>query len=167
MKIKCKIDGHVCELPDSMVDFFVNTTLIYCSTLSPNLKPHIHPVIFINETNCCNLSFIVNKQTTLAKNLGYNPKISLAIDITHPINPFWNRGIMIKASSQLDESNIAVQTCVSHLQEKYGLSAVAKIIGIDTTQQFVRVMVQPFKIVYWKGPYFKKFECTSRNKNKS
>jgi len=47
MKIKCKINGHICELPDSMVDFFVHTTVIYCGTLSPTYKPHIHPVIFI------------------------------------------------------------------------------------------------------------------------
>jgi hypothetical protein len=167
MKIKCKIDGHVCELPDSMVDFFINTMLIYCSTLSPKLKPHIHPVIFSNETNCCNLTFLINKKSRMAKNLSLNPKISLAIDITHPINPFWNRGIMIKASSQLAESNEAVQTCVSQLQGKYGLSNIAKIIGLDTISQFVRVCVQPFKIVYWKGPYFKQFECTSRHKKKN
>ena len=163
MKIKCKIDGHICELPDCMVDFFVHTTVIYCSTLSPNQKPHIHPVIFLNEVNSCTLIYIVDKQSTMAKNLKHNPKISLAIDITHPINPCWNRGIMIKARTQLDESKETVQTCVSSLQEKYGLSTVTRIIGIDTAQQFVRVRVHPFKIVYWKNPYFKQFRCASHS----
>ena len=121
MKIKCEIDGHVCELPDFMVDFFVHTTVIYCSTLSPNQKPHIHPVIFINEVNSCTLIYLVDKQ--------------------------------------LDESNEAVQTCASSLQEKYGLSTVTRIIRIDTAQQFVRVRVHQFKIVYWKNPYFKQFRC--------
>ncbi len=166
MKIKCEIDGHICELPDSMVDFFIHTTVIYCSTLSPDKKPHIHPVIFINETNSCTITFLVNKQSSIACNLSHNPKLSLAIDITHPINPFWNRGISIKASSQLDESKEAVLTCVSHLQKKYGLSTVAKIIGIDTAQQSVRVRVHPFKIIYWKKSYFKRFRCTSQQKIK-
>ncbi len=162
MKIKCEIDGHICELPDYMVDFFVHTTVIYCSTLSQDLKPHIHPVIFINEINSCTISFIIDKQSTMARNLEHNSKLSLAIDITHPINPFWNRGIMIKASAQLDDSKGVVQTCVSQLQEKYGFSTIAKIIGIDTLQKFVRASVLPFKIVYWKGPYFKKFRCNLR-----
>jgi hypothetical protein len=167
MKIKCEIDGHICELPDSMGDFFVRTTVIYCSTLSTDKVPHIHPVIFINETNSCIITFVVNKQSTIAINLSHNPKLSLAIDITHPIDPFCNRGISINASSQLDESKEAVKTCVSHLQEKYGYSTVAKICGLDTTQQFVRVRVQPFKIIYWKGPYFKRFRCASQQKMSS
>ena len=162
MKIKCEIDGHICEIPDSMVDFFIHTTVIYCSTLSSGYIPHIHPVIFINETNSCTITFLVNKRSIIANNLSHNPKLSLAIDITHPINPFWNRGVSIKASSQLDESKEVVKACVSHMQEKYGLSTVAKIVGIDTTQQSVRVRVYPIKIIYWKGPYFKRFSCASQ-----
>ena len=135
MKIKCKLNGHICELPDSMVEFFIHTAVIYSSTLSKDYKPHIHPVIFVNEKNSCTITFIVNKQSTIAKNLRYNPKISLAIDITHPINPFWNRGISIKGISQLLESEEAVNSCVSNLQEKYGSSTVTKIFGIGTIQK--------------------------------
>ena len=119
-------------------------------------------MIFINEPNSCNLVFTVDKKSTMAKNLNYNPKLALAIDITHPSNPFWNRGIMITATSQINESKEAVQDCMSQLQGKYGLSTIAKIFGIDTIQNFVTVTAQPFKIVYWKGPYFKKFNCKSK-----
>jgi len=163
MKIKCEIDGHICELPDFMVDFFIHTSLLYCGTLSPDHKPHIHPVIFISETNSCTITFLVNKQTIIAKNLNHNPKLSLALDISDLIPPFWTRGISIKASSQLDESEEVVQNCLSHLQEKYGLSTVTKILGIDTIEQFVRVRVTPLKIIYWKGPYFKRFSCASQS----
>ena len=162
MKIKCKIDGHICELPDSMVKFYIHPTLIYSCTLSRKLKPHIHPVIFVNEKDTCTIVFIVNKQSTTVQNLIHNPKISLAIDITHPINPFWNRGISIKGTSQLVETKELVNSCVSDLQEKYGSSTVTKIVGIDTIQNFVKVSVCPIKIIYWKGPYFKRFSCTSR-----
>jgi len=98
----------------------------------------------------------------MARNLRNNPKLALTIDITHPINPFWNRGISIKSYSQLDESEEVIQACVSHLQKKYGLSTVTKILGIDTIEDFLRVKTTPIKIIYWKGPYFKRFNCKSQ-----
>jgi hypothetical protein len=164
MKIKCKIDGHSCELPDAMVDFFVHTTVIYCSTLTPKNRPHIHPVLFSNEPNSCVITFLLYKQSVIAKNLINNPNISLAIDITHPINPFWNRGISIKGNANLFGKIEELETGFSYLEEKYGLSTVTKILGIDKLQESVRVRVHPLKIVYWKGPYFKRFKCKSRRK---
>ena len=166
MKIKCEIDGHTCELPESMVDFFIHTTVIYCSTLSPDFKPSIHPVIFSNEPSSCIITFLIDKNSLVMNNLSSNPKISLAIDVTHPINPFWNRGISIKGISQLDKSQKAVQDGTSLLHEKYGFHTVTKIIGLDTLQNLARVRVRPFKIIYWKGPYFKRFTCQSKQKKK-
>lgn len=164
MKIKCEINGQTCELPDFMVHFFKKKSLIYCCTISENGKLSIQPIVFVNEEGKCALTFLVDKQSTMAKNLRNNPNLSLTIDETHPINPFWNTGVMIKAVSQLSETQKEIRKCFENLQKKYSSDTITKILGIDAIQKSIRLKAVPLEIVYWKNPIFKRFRCKQRRR---
>ncbi len=164
MQIKCEINGHTCILPNFITRFLVKSSLMYCSTIDPNGKPHIQPIIFVNEPDKCNLAYLVNKQSNMVSNLNKNLNLALTIDETHPTNPFWNRGIMIEAVSQQSNSQDDVRECFDDLQKKYTFDVVTKILGIDIILKYIKIMAFPVKIVYWKGPFFKKFKCEQRKK---
>lgn len=162
MKIKCQINGHTCVLPNYIARFFSKASLLYCNTIDPNGKPQIQPLIFVNELGRCNLAFLVKKHSTITKNLQKNPKLALTIDETHPTNPLQNKGIMIEAVSQQNNTKDEIEECFNSLQNKYGSDIVTKILGIDIILNYIKVQVLPVKIVYWKGPFFKKFRCKHR-----
>ena len=79
LKIKCELNGRVCDLPDYLIDFFTNSLILYCSTITENKKTHIQPTIFINEPNRCSIVYLVNSQSLTVKNLYHNKKTSLTI----------------------------------------------------------------------------------------
>ncbi len=162
MKITCELNGRTCEIPDFMVHFFTKKSLIYCCTIGANGKPYIQPLVFINEEGKCAFTFLVDKQSKMTKNLLKNPNLSLTIDKTHPINPFWNSGIMIKAVSQLSKAQKEIRECFENLQKKYSSDIITKILGMDSTQKSVRLKAIPLEIVYWKGPFYKQFRCKQR-----
>ena len=165
MQIKCEINGHTCILPNYITRFLEKTSLMYCSTIDPYGKPHIQPIIFVNELGKCNLAYLVNKQSNMVSNLNKNPNLALTIGETHPTNPFWNKGIMIEAVSQQSNSQDDVRECFEDLQKKYNFDVVTKILGIDIILKYIKIMAFPVKIVYWKAPaFFKKFKCKQRKK---
>jgi general stress protein 26 len=124
MKIKCELNGHMCILPNSIAQFIVNATLMYCNTIDSYGNPRIQPIIFINETGKCNLSFLVRKKSMLAKIIQRNPNIALSTDKTHPTDPSQNTGIMIEAFSQKIISQEGVKECFDNLQKKYSVDVV-------------------------------------------
>ncbi|UCE12567.1 MAG: pyridoxamine 5'-phosphate oxidase family protein [Candidatus Heimdallarchaeota archaeon] len=162
MKIKCQINGHTCVLPSFLTRFLVKPLFLYCSTITPNGKPQIQPIIFVNELGKCNIAFLVKKQSSLTRNLQKNPKLALTTDETHPTDPLKNKGIMIEAVSQLNDSKDEVEECFNYLRKKYNSDIVTKILGIDIILNYVKIQAFPVKIVYWKGPFFKKFKCNQR-----
>lgn len=162
MKITCELNGRTCELPDFMVHFFSKKSLTYCSTISIDGKPYIQPIVFVNEEGKCAFSFLVDKKSQMTKNLLKNPNLTFTIDETHPINPFWNSGIMIKAVSELSETHEEIRRCYENLQKKYSSDVITKILGIDAIQKSLRLKAVPIGISYWKGPFYKKFRCTRK-----
>jgi len=159
MKIKCELNGRICDLPDFLTDFFANSTILYCSTISKHKRPHIQPTIFINEPGKCSIVFLANRQSSMVKNLYQNPKTSLTIDKVHPLNPFLNKGIMIEAITHINDSKEVINEILENFQRKYTLEVVSKILGIDILQNCVKIRSLPQKIVYWEGPIFKRFKC--------
>lgn len=166
MKVECKINGLTCDLPNFMVQLISKTSFMYCGTIDANRKPHIQPIIFINDKSKCTITFLVNNKSDMKINLKRNPNVSLTIDETHPTNPFWNRGIMIKAITQLSDIQKDVQECFEELQYKYSSNTVIKILGFDVIEKYTRFRASPLKIIYWKGPYFKQFRCKHIRKKK-
>ncbi len=166
MKINCEYNGQTCDLPEFMIHFLTKSSFLYCSTINVNKKPHIQPLIFVIESGKCSLTFLLYNQSIMKKSLHRNPNLSLTIDKTHPINPFWNSGIMIEAVSQLSNAQKDVQLCYENLQKKYNSDNVIKILGIDIIQKYTRLRALPKKIVFWKGPHFKQFWCKYRRKKK-
>ena len=159
MKIKCELDGHSCILPDFITQFIIHATLMYCGTIDSYNSPVIQPIIFTNEIGKCNLAFLVKKGSSLAKSIQRDPIITLTTDRTHQIDPSMNTGIMIETMSQVVFSQEEVNDCFTNLQKKYGADEVTKIMGIDAPQSYIKIKAFPTKIVYWKGPFFKRFTC--------
>ncbi|MFX0124806.1 MAG: pyridoxamine 5'-phosphate oxidase family protein [Candidatus Hodarchaeota archaeon] len=162
MKIKCELDGRVCELPDFLIEYFTNSPILYSSTITENKRPHVQPTIFINEPGKCSIVLLANNQSLMVQNLIQNTHISLTIDKVHPLNPFLNKGIMIEATSQIIDSKDAIEEIVKNFERKYTSEVVSKILGIDIVNQSVKIRSLPQKIVYWEGPTFRRFRCRKR-----
>ncbi|MFX0085840.1 MAG: hypothetical protein ACFFAU_09205 [Candidatus Hodarchaeota archaeon] len=164
MKIECELNGHTCILPNYIAQFLVNAPLMYCNTIDYYGNPRIQPFIFINEPRKCNLSFLVKKKSMIAKSIQRNPNIALSTDKTHPTDPSLNSGIMIEAVSQKIISQEGVAECFDFLQKKYSLDVVSKILGIDVLLSYIKIRVFPLKIVFWKGPFFRRFICNQKDR---
>jgi general stress protein 26 len=162
LKIKCEIDGLVCDLPDFLQEFYANSQLMYCSTITKNRGPHIQPTIFINESNKCSIVFLANNQSLMVKNLYQNKKTSITIDKTHPHNPFLNKGIMIEAISYINSSREAIEEILGEFEKKYTFEVIYEILGLDVVNKCVKISSLPQKIVYWEGPTFHRFRCRKR-----
>ena len=162
MRVVCELNGYECNLPSYISQFILSPSFIYCATLSHDQKPQIQPLIFINEPGRCLISFIQNNESDITKNLQRNNFLALTMDNTDPENPFLNTGIMIEAKAIISTSQQDIRDCFEYLQEKYNSNIVTKILGIDIDSSYVRIQARPLKIVYWKGPFFKTFECRQK-----
>ena len=163
LKIKCEINGQVCDLPDFLIEFFTESRLLYCSTISKDRSPHVQPALFINESNKCSIIFLANSQSLMVKNLHQNKKTALTIDKIHPLNPFLNKGIMIEAISHINDSKEVLEEILTEFERKYTFEAISKILGIDIVNQCVKIRALPRKIIYWEGPSFHRFKCGKQN----
>lgn len=164
MKLKCELNGQTCILPNFIADFIVNARVMYCNTIDSYGNPRVQPIIFVNEPGKCKLSFLVKKKSMLAKSVQRNPNIALSTDKTHPLDPSLNTGIMIEAVTQKIISQEGVKECFDILQKKYSDDVVTKILGIDIIFSYIKVEVLPLKIVFWKGPFFRRFICKQQEK---
>ncbi len=164
MKLKCELDGQSCVLPKYIAKFILNATLMYCGSLDASNSPRIQPTIFTNEAGKCNIAFLVHKGSSLARNIQKHPNITFSTDQTHQTDPSQNTGIMIETVSRAIFSPEEVSMCFDNLQEKYGVDEVTKIMGINIPVSYIKIEAFPTKIVYWKGPFFKRFICKQSKK---
>lgn len=164
LKLRCDLDGQSCILPDYITKFILNATLMYCGSVDASNFPRIQPTIFTNEAGKCNLAFLVHKGSSLAKNIQNHPNITLTTDQTHQTDPSQNTGIMIETVSRTIFSPEEVNICFDNLQNKYGVEEVTKIMGIDIPLSYIKIEAFPIKIIFWKGPFFKRFTCRQSKK---
>jgi hypothetical protein len=104
----------------------------------------------------------VNKTARVMKNLKNNPIVTFTIDKTHPIDPMQNEGIMVEAKTHPNKAKLEIKQCYNKIQNKYGIDIATKILGMEVLSDYVSIRATPTKIVYWKGPFFRKFECQKR-----
>ncbi|MFX0209850.1 MAG: pyridoxamine 5'-phosphate oxidase family protein [Candidatus Hodarchaeota archaeon] len=164
MHVKCEINGRICILPDYISKFFHKMSFMHISTINSSGYPRISPTIFVNEPGKCVLSFLINKKGKILEDLENNPFMALTIDETDPTNPFVGTGIMIEAKSQLSNSRSEINQCLENLQKKYNLDVVTKILGIDVISKYIKFRALPIKLVFWKGPFFRKITCKNKKK---
>ncbi|MFX0170876.1 MAG: pyridoxamine 5'-phosphate oxidase family protein [Candidatus Hodarchaeota archaeon] len=162
MRVKCEIHDRICILPDYISKFFHKMSFMHISTINSSGEPRICPTIFVNEPEKCILSFLINKKAKILEDLENNPFIALTIDETDPTNPFVGTGIMIEAKTQHSTSKSEINQCLENLQKKYNLDVVTKILGIDVIDKYIKFRALPIKLVFWKGPFFRKITCKGK-----
>ncbi|MHA2365725.1 MAG: hypothetical protein ACXAC7_17335 [Candidatus Hodarchaeales archaeon] len=162
VELFCGESDYTCMIPIEMIKFLLNTNLIYCCTITSKGMPHITPVMFHYEMNHCILTFLIGRKSIKAKNLKLNPFLSFTTDITHLTDPFLNTGIMVNTIAQLSESQRVITECLERLRRKYSSHLVPELVETYSTQFDICVRAKILKIVYWKGPYFKRFVCKGR-----
>jgi hypothetical protein len=126
--------------------------------------PHITPVMFTFELNGCLLAFLIEKKSVKAKNLKSNPFISFTADISHRTDPLQNSGIMVSTIGQLIESEDIINIFFERIKKRYTAHFSPELVETHTIISDLLIKAPIFRIVYWKGPFFKRFICPSRNK---
>ena len=160
----CDEYGQQCAIPNEMLRFLLDRSLLYCCTLAANGMPHITPVMFTFEMEKCLLAFLIEKKSVKARNLRSNPIISFTADISHRTDPLKNSGIMVSALGQMIESENEIKTYYERIRKRYTAHFSPELVETYTIISDLLIKAPIFKIVYWKGPFFKRFICKSRRK---
>ena len=86
-----------------------------------------------------------------------NPFVTFTTDIIHPNNPLLNSGIMIQTNVEISRENEKITSTMIKLQTKYQSHFDSKLLLLRVYESDVLVIAHPFKVVYWKGPFFQRF----------
>lgn len=127
--------------------------------------PHITPIMYIYELDRCLLSFLVEKKSVKARNIILNPFISFTTDISHQTDPLQNTGIMASALAEVFDSKEEIANSYERLRRRYSSHLVPELVEKFAINSDLLVRAAIFKIVHWKGPFFKRFVCQPRMKN--
>ncbi|MHA1946666.1 MAG: pyridoxamine 5'-phosphate oxidase family protein [Candidatus Hodarchaeales archaeon] len=160
----CDEYGQRCAIPNEMLRFLLDRSLLYCCTLTANGMPHITPVMFTFELDRCLLAFLIEKKSVKARNLRSNPFISFTADISHRTDPLQNSGIMVNALGRMIESEDEIKTYFERIKKRYTANFSPELVETHTIISDLLIKAPIFKIVYWKGPFFDRFICQSRNR---
>jgi nitroimidazol reductase NimA-like FMN-containing flavoprotein (pyridoxamine 5'-phosphate oxidase superfamily) len=124
--------------------------------------PHITPVMYYFEMNRCLIFFLTDKNSIKARNLRKNPFVSFTVDITYTTNPLQNTGIMVNAFAELSKSKEDIIECLERLRRRYSSHMIPELVETYASSNDLCVKAAIIKIVYWKGPFFQRFECPTR-----
>ena len=153
------------ELPPEMKEVLSTGHFAYLCTTDQDNQPHITPMFFAFDETNNNFYVMTSSGSKKLKNLLVNAKISLAIDIRDPTNPFNNRGLMvqgkaiiekqIKSLSEVDDKELKAAS--EAFQKKYPvLIQEAKFPVNVEYAKFSETLIKiiPDKMTYWRGPNF-------------
>ena len=158
----CDDYGDECFIPKGILEFLLNSKILYCCTLDSKQVPHITPVIYFYEMNRCTIRFIIGKESKKAKNLAKNAFASFTTDVTHQSNPFLNTGITITSFVELSGDPEVLRTYSDRLHRKYSSHFIPELTDSARSNSEICVSARIAKVVYWKGPYFQRFSCKNR-----
>ena len=91
------------KLPPEMTEVLTTGHFAYLCTTDQDNQPHITPMFFAFDETNNNFYVMTSSDSKKMKNLQVNAKISLAIDIRDPTNPFNNRGVMMQGKAMIEE----------------------------------------------------------------
>lgn len=159
--IDCDDSTHQCVISTASLKLLLDRTLLYCCTLTNGI-PHITPVMYYFEMNRCLISFLTDKNSVKARNIRKNPFISFTVDITYSHLPLQNTGIMILAFGELSNSMEDIDECLERLRRRYSSHLMPELVDKYASKDDLCVKAAIIKVVYWKGPFFQRFECPTR-----
>jgi nitroimidazol reductase NimA-like FMN-containing flavoprotein (pyridoxamine 5'-phosphate oxidase superfamily) len=161
----CGEFGSQCRIPNEMLKFLLDRSILYCSTLTLERMPHITPIMYTYEIDRCLLSFLIEKKSVKARNLRKNPFVSFTADISHQTDPLQNTGIMVNAIAELFDSEDEIADSYERIRRRYSSHLVPELVEKYAFNSDLLIRAAIFKIVHWRGPFFTRFVCKSRMKN--
>ncbi len=167
MTSNCGEFGTQCEIPNEMLKFLLDRRIFYCCTLTTERTPHITPIMYMYEMERCLLTFLIEKSSAKARNLRKNPFVSFTADISHQTDPLQNTGVMVSAFAELSDSKDEIADSYERIRRRYSSHLVPELVEKYAINSDLLIKAAIFKIVHWKGPYFKRFLCEPRMKKLS
>ena len=153
------------KLPPEMTEVLTTGHFAYLCTTDQDNQPHITPMFFAFDETNNNFYVMTSSDSKKMKNLQVNAKISLAIDIRDPTNPFNNRGVMMQGKAMIEEciksisevGDKELMEASEAFQRKYPvLFREAKFPVNVEYEKFSEALIKiiPDKMTYWRGPNF-------------
>jgi nitroimidazol reductase NimA-like FMN-containing flavoprotein (pyridoxamine 5'-phosphate oxidase superfamily) len=161
----CEDYDFTCKISKKIIQYLLNSSLLYCATLSNKFYPQISPVIYAYKMNNCSISFLISKNSKEAENLRKNPFLSLSTDLLDKKNPSLNTGLMIQGVAYFSSSKEEIKENLYQIRKRYTEFNIPQIVDqylVNTTNKkenmihksYILVHTKIIKIVYWKGPVF-------------
>ncbi len=145
------------QIPKSVLKFLLNARYLQCCTIDKKFFPHIVPLVFYFDTDKSLIYCVAEEKSTKVRNMKTNPFVAFTTDIVHPHNPLLNSGIMIQTKVEISKENGQITEIMIKLQTKYQTHFDSKLLSLKVYESDVLVIAHPSKIVYWKGPFFQRF----------
>ncbi|MFX1535449.1 MAG: pyridoxamine 5'-phosphate oxidase family protein [Promethearchaeota archaeon] len=153
-----------CQIPELYLNFLINARYLYCCTLDRHHFPHIVPLAFTFDIDKSLVLCVTDRHSTKVRNMLQIPYVSFTTDKVHPKNPFLNSGIMIETFVELKEDENQIADVMARLQTKYSSLDEPSVHSTYEPSSEILIVAHPLKIVYWKGPFFRRFRCPTWRK---
>ncbi|MFX0061729.1 MAG: pyridoxamine 5'-phosphate oxidase family protein [Candidatus Hermodarchaeota archaeon] len=154
--------GNDCQIPEPYLNFLISAQYLYCCTLDQHQYPHIVPLAFTFDIDKSLVLCVTDHRSIKVRNMQRIPYVSFTTDRVHPKNPFLNAGIMLETFVELKEDKNQIADVMAKLQTKY--SSLAESNFLPTYSSEILIVAHPMKVVYWKGPFFRRFRCPTWRK---
>jgi len=154
------------KLPPEMTEVLSTGHFAYLCTTDQENQPHITPMFFAFDETNNNFYVTTSAGSKKMKNLQINAKISLAIDIRDPTNPFNNRGVMVQGKAMIEECFKSISEAAGDkelmaaseaFQRKYPVLFREAQFPVNVEyEKFSEALIKiiPDKMTYWRGPNF-------------
>ncbi len=172
------------KLPPEMIDVLTTSQFAYICTTDQENQPHITPMFFVFDNKTNDIFITASSNSKKMRNIRFNPKIALTIDIRDPVNPFNNQGVMVQGEAIIEKTEVATDKEIPYVSmyfgykpfvetelrtedekfsqaskaflEKYPVLQEAQSPVIVEAKKFSENLIRivPKKIVFWRGPNF-------------
>ncbi|MFX1255234.1 MAG: pyridoxamine 5'-phosphate oxidase family protein [Promethearchaeota archaeon] len=153
-----------CQIPEPYLNFLINAQYLYCCTLDRHQYPHIVPITYTFDIDKSQILCVTDCQSIKVRNMRQIPYVSFTTDKVHPKNPLLNTGIMIETFVELKEDGNQIADVLAKLQIKYSSLDESSFLSTYEYGSEILIIAHPMKIVYWKGPFFRRFRCPTWRK---
>ncbi|MFX0093863.1 MAG: pyridoxamine 5'-phosphate oxidase family protein [Candidatus Hodarchaeota archaeon] len=158
---------HSCQIPELFTEFLSKSRYLYCCTLDRYQRPHVVPLFFIFDRSRCSILCVTERKSKKVHNMRYNPYVSFTTDEVHAKNPLLNTGLMIETVAEIREAGDQVAEVLTRLQIKYPAFFDTRLFSNYIYDQEVLIVAHFLKLVYWRGPFFRRFNCPVHRKKES
>ena len=154
------------QIPTEALQILEDGFFAYLGTARRPCSPHITTMFYLWDSERMKVYLITSENSTKAKNVRQNNKVSVTVDFRDPESPEGNRGVLIRGRARLISVEEMGDVRLNMYMERYlsflgtGFPMGSRVV-IEVTPRMLNYW-RGVRFFRWKNPDFKKAKSTSR-----